>query len=59
MQKHMIHKQHDNEHYCACIYMYLQFMAVELCDISSFYMYILMGVLVATNESYQSYLTIH
>ena len=55
----MIHKQHDNEHYCACIYMYLQFMAVELCDISSFYMYILMGVLVATNESYQSYLTIH
>ena len=33
MQKQMIHKQHNN---CACIYKYLQSMAVELRDISSF-----------------------
>ena len=36
MQKHMICKQHSDEHYCACIYKYLRSMAVELCDISSF-----------------------
>ena len=33
MQKQMIHKQHNN---CACIYKYLQSMAVELRDISRF-----------------------
>ena len=30
----MIHKQHNDDHYSACIYKYLRSMAVELSDIS-------------------------
>ena len=36
MQKRMIRKQHDDDHYCACLYKYLRSMAVQLRDISNF-----------------------
>ena len=35
MQQRMLRKQHDDEHYCACIYKYLRSMAVSLRDVSA------------------------
>ena len=32
----MIRKQHGDDHYCACLYKYLQSIAVQLRDISNF-----------------------